>query len=219
MDQETTSVIIASALTIFLVFRYMYLPSKFEKAKEIGYQEAVDIKEPYFLLEYEFVYNHASSKYNFRTLSEAEQFMHKAVQDNSSTTYKHYDRYEKIEIHLKGKVLKSYITDRRVGLKNIEGFDFQKYEGQIYDYRQIELDYSKLNKIFSIKLLLSDGMEVLIFNPYYSIQEDAIRFTRTKNIGFYNKSIPVLIIAEIIEMVEHKESSIGKSIQNAISEY
>lgn len=163
-------ILILISVILILLFKNELNKSKYQRQ---GREEITDQEYPYILKGFSGVYDSPYSKYNFKVFEEA------STQALELTTKIGFDGLrvdcDKSEIWFKGRLLKSFITNHRVNINNIEGFNRSIYDGEVFINHQLNIDLAQICSSKSITIMLSNGEIHILEKPFYSLQENCLR--------------------------------------------
>lgn len=190
---------------LLFVILYLILKNQSDKSRYIrqGKEEITDIEYPYILKEFSGVYDSHYSKYNYRNFDEAN------AHASELTTKIGIDRRkvscDKAEIWFEGRLLKSFTTNHRISIENIEGFKRKLYDGEIFRNHQINLDLTQISLYKSLTVRLTNGEIHILERPRYSLQENCLNASfitylkeSNRNKTQVYRGIPINIIDKII---------------------
>jgi hypothetical protein len=175
----------------------------------------IDHEYPYIIKGYTIISSDNYTKYNEKTLDEALKLVSKL------TTEIRLDgkvECDKVDVVHNGLIIASFVTEHRIGISDLYGFSINSYDGDFLQSPLVEIDSLNLNKIRKLDILLTNGEEILIETPWYSLQENSIRGLFIKTLyDVYNyprpkpycdpppnRCIPLNIIQRILNIVENK---------------
>lgn len=193
------------------IILYLILKNQSDKSryKRQGREEITDREYPYILKGFSGVYDSHYSKYNYKTFDEAKSNALELTTNIGIDGRK--VSCDKTEIWFEERLLKTFITNHRIHIENVDGFKKNLYSGHVFKNQQFNFDLSQISSYKSITVRLTNGEIHLIERPYFSLQENCLKASfitylkemdRDKTQDY--RCIPINIIDKIISFKTFK---------------